>query len=117
MPTDDGPSGWTMARAERQLGQRRESKTREGGPEPQLGAFAGVLIDGDLLPEGEILGGEAEPGCQEGLEEKENRLDEAQGRLPGVCTSPILPGSAWRNVRNSQWWNENGIIARHSRPK
>ncbi len=117
-------SGWTMARAERQLDQRRGTPTGpEAGeqdpekavPKPQLGAFAGVLKDGDLLPEGEILGGEAEPGCQECSEEKENRLDEAHGLAPGVAhqsdSTRQRPGS---KRRNSLWWNENGIIARHN---
>jgi hypothetical protein len=77
-----------------------------------------VLENGDLLPEGEILGGEAEPGCQEGSEEKENRLDEAHGPAPGIAhQSDSTRQAPGRKRRNSLWWNENGIIARHSRPK
>lgn len=44
---------------------------------PRLGAFDGVLVDGNLLPQCEDLGGQPEPGHQERSDQKLNRLDDA----------------------------------------
>ena len=91
MPTDDG-LGLDDGQGGTPTDQRRGTPTGpEAGeqdpekavPKPQLGAFAGVLKDGDLLPEGEILGGEAEPGCQECSEEKKIAWMKPMGWLLG----------------------------------
>jgi hypothetical protein len=66
-------------------GQRRSPigpQSGEPDPEdpvtlPQLGAFDGVLVNGHLLPKGEDLGGQAEPGHQERSDQKINHLDDA----------------------------------------
>ena len=43
----------------------------------------GVFEDGNLLSQGEVLGGETEAGYQEGSDQKENHLDDAHGPGPG----------------------------------
>jgi hypothetical protein len=59
-------------------------ESREPNPEdavtgPQLGAFDGVLVDGHLPPQGEVFGGQVEPGYQERSDEKKDRLEDAHG--------------------------------------
>ncbi len=51
---------------------------------PQLRAFDGLLVDGNLLSQRQILGGQAEPGYQERSDQKIDRLDDAHGVAPEV---------------------------------
>ncbi len=66
------------------------SESREPDPEdpvtsPQLGAFDGVLVDGHLLPQCEVLGGQDEPGQQECPDQKIDRLDDAHEKVSQRC--------------------------------
>ena len=83
-----------MARADRQWDQSRESQTQKiRSLPPQLGAFGGVLIHGNLLPQCENLGGQAEPGHEERSDQKINRLDDAHEEVSQSWQdTAILPG-------------------------
>ena len=82
---------------------------------PQLGAFDGVLVDGNLLPQGEVLGGQAEPGYQECSDQKVDRLDDAHGALPGWLGARRFYRQEPQDSkpRKSLTGNEYGIIGRH----
>ena len=83
-----------MARADRQWDQSRESQTQKiRSLPPQLGAFDGVLIDGNLLPQCQVFGSQAEPGHQQCSDQKVNRLDDAHEEVSQSCPdTAILPG-------------------------
>ena len=81
---------------------------------PPLGAFDGVLVDGNLLPQCKDLSGQAEPGYQECSYQKEDRLDDARGAIPGGCRgTPILrPEPQDSKRRKSLTGNEYEITTR-----
>ena len=52
-----------------------------------------MLVDGNLLPQCEDLGGQAKPGYQERSDQKVNRLDDAHEEVSQSCRdTAILPG-------------------------
>ena len=91
-------------------GQRRSPVGPEPGkpdPEdsvtgPQLGAFDGVLVDGHLLSQCEVLGGQTEPADQECSDQEVNRLDDAHGKVSRSCpdTAILLPSRLGIKSRN-----------------
>ena len=82
---------------------------------PQLGTFDGVLVDGNLLPQGEVLGGQAEPGHQECSDQKVDRFDDAHEEVSQSRreTGILLPRRLRIKPRNSLTGNAYGIIDRH----
>ena len=80
---DDGQRGSPV---DPELGEQDPEDPVTG---PQLGPFDGLLVDGNLLSQGEVLGGQAEPGCQECSDQKIHRLDDAHGEVSPV-NRPVL---------------------------
>ena len=108
-----------MANADRQSDHSRESntqKTRSRGR--SLGRLTTVLVDGNLLSQGQVLGGQHESGRQERSDQNVNRFDDAHAEVSQSCqnTAILLPGSLGIKPPNSLTENEYGIIDRDSLP-
>jgi hypothetical protein len=59
-----------------------------------------VLVDGNLLPQCQIFGGQAEPGHQECPDQKVNRLDDAHEDVSQSCqdTGDSTPEKAGHQI-------------------
>jgi len=96
MPSDD-----RFGLDDGQCGTPVRSKPGEPHPEdasaePQLRTFDGLFADRQLLSQGQILGGEAEPGHQERSDQKIDRLDDAHVEVSEVVwTRQFYTREAW----------------------
>jgi hypothetical protein len=74
-----------------------------------------VLVDGNLLTQGEDLGGQAEAGRQKRSDQKVNRLDDAHEKVSQSCPdTAVVPRGRGIKPRNSLTANEYGITDRDS---
>ena len=80
-----------------QCGSPVGPEPREPDPEgpitgPQLGAFDGLFVNGDLLSQSQVFGGQYESGRQKRSDQKVNHFDDAHEEVSQTCQgTAILP--------------------------
>lgn len=91
-----------------------ETRPRRSDHGAAPGASDCVAIHGNLLPQGEDLGGQVEPGHQQRSDQKVNRPDNAHAAVSEGCggTPILLPEPPNSKRRKSLTDSENGITNR-----